>query len=111
MNVEQIKRVLMDHFVQCTGPGEVACGHEECDGWMGWGKFYQHQAEAIIDYQDHRRGGSPADPQPHGTNAAIRRHERHAEPLCEACRLERNRLARQYHAARAVRPTGGFRFP
>ena len=37
---------------------------------------------------------------PHGTQAAIRRHERHGEGLCEACRLERNRLARIYHQRR-----------
>ena len=48
MTAEQIKRVLQSHFVQCTGPGEVSCGHEECDGWMSWGAFYQHQANAII---------------------------------------------------------------
>jgi hypothetical protein len=57
-------------------------------------------AEAQRAYRDRLRGGPPRQPAPHGTAAAIRRHERHGEPLCEPCRLERNRLARNYYAKR-----------
>jgi hypothetical protein len=51
-------------------------------------------------YRDRKRGGPPRELAPHGTRAAIRRHERAREPLCEPCRLERNRLARHYHQRR-----------
>ena len=57
-------------------------------------------AERQRRYRDRLRGGPARVTTGHGTNAAARRHERHGEPLCEACRLERNRLARAYHAAR-----------
>jgi len=57
-------------------------------------------AEAQRAYRERVRGGPPRQPAPHGTPAAIRRHERNHEPLCEACRLERNRLARDYYAKR-----------
>ena len=53
-------------------------------------------------YRDRLRGAPPRQPAPHGTAAAIRRHERNQQPLCELCRLERNRLAREYYAARNV---------
>lgn len=46
------------------------------------------------------RTPGPKPTQPHGTRAAIRRHERHGEDLCEACRVERNRLAREMYARR-----------
>ncbi len=36
----------------------------------------------------------------HGTQRAIRRHERDGETLCEECRVERNRLAREYYRLR-----------
>lgn len=49
------------------------------------------------------RTPGPNATKPHGTQAAIRRHERHGEPLCEACRLERNRLAREYYRRRNKR--------
>lgn len=42
----------------------------------------------------------PDATRPHGTSAAIRRHQRHGEPLCEACRVERNRLAQMYYRKR-----------
>lgn len=42
----------------------------------------------------------PAPTKPHGTRAAIRRHERAGEPLCEACRVERNRLAVEMYRKR-----------
>jgi hypothetical protein len=50
--------------------------------------------------RDRKRGGPPRELAPHGTRAAIRRHERSLQPLCEPCRLERNRLARHYHQRR-----------
>ena len=44
------------------------------------------------------RTPGPEATKPHGTRAAIRRHERHGEDLCDECRVERNRLAREmYH--------------
>lgn len=46
------------------------------------------------------RTPGPDPVKPHGTNAAIRRHERHGEALCDACRDERNRLAREYYHQR-----------
>lgn len=46
------------------------------------------------------RTPGPAPTRPHGTQAAIRRHERHGEPLCEPCRVERNRLAQVYYKRR-----------
>jgi hypothetical protein len=56
-------------------------------------------AEKQRAYRERLRGGPPRQPQPHGTRAAIRRHERASEPLCDECRLERNRLARERYAA------------
>jgi hypothetical protein len=57
-------------------------------------------ADSQRAYRDRLRGGPPRELAPHGTRAAIRRHERHQEPLCEPCRLERNRLARNMHTQR-----------
>lgn len=51
-------------------------------------------------YRARRRTGEVWEPLPHGTAAAVRRHERDGSVLCEACRLERNRLARQKRARR-----------
>lgn len=48
------------------------------------------------------RTPGPDATKPHGTQAAIRRHERHGEPLCEACRQERNRLAKEYYHRRKM---------
>ncbi len=60
-------------------------------------------AERARRYRDKQRGGPPRSPAPHGTAAAIKRHERDAEPLCDACRLERNRIQREKYAARRAR--------
>lgn len=46
------------------------------------------------------RTPGPAPTKPHGTRAAIRRHERRGEPLCEECRVERNRLAVEMYRKR-----------
>jgi hypothetical protein len=43
--------------------------------------------------------GFPAT-QPHGTLAAARRHERHGEPLCPACRAARSDENHRRYAAR-----------
>ena len=45
----------------------------------------------------------PDPTQPHGTRAAIARHERAREDLCDECRVERNRLARVYYQQRKER--------
>lgn len=37
---------------------------------------------------------------PHGTPAAYRRHQRHGETPCEACRQARNRYQAEYRRAR-----------
>ena len=52
------------------------------------------------DYRDAQRGGPPRDLDPCGTLAAVRRHERAKEPLCDACRQARNAKARELYAAR-----------
>jgi len=44
-----------------------------------------------------------SDPQPHGTPAAYRRHYRHGEKPCEACRQAENRRWQSRRAARADR--------
>jgi hypothetical protein len=54
-------------------------------------------AEHQRAYRNRKRGAPPRQLSPHGTRAAIRRHERAGEPVCEACRIERNRLARSYY--------------
>ncbi len=46
------------------------------------------------------RTPGPDATRPHGTRAAIRRHERAGEPMCEACRVERNRLAKEMYRKR-----------
>jgi hypothetical protein len=56
-----------------------------------WGRGYE---AAVAAYR------KQLATKPHGTNSAIRRHQRAGEQLCEACRLERNRLAREYHHRR-----------
>jgi hypothetical protein len=43
-------------------------------------------AEKSRRYRDRKRGAPPRKLQPHGTRAAVRRHERAGEPLCEACK-------------------------
>ncbi len=56
-------------------------------------------AERSRRYRDRRRGGPPVELRPCGTYAAYRRHERHGEPPCEACkRAEAARQRAMYHA-------------
>ena len=61
-------------------------------------------AERQKQYRDRLRGGPARVPAEHGSRAAIRRHERHGELIkdCEACRLERNRLAREQYRRRCA---------
>ncbi len=61
----------------------------------------QTSPESQRSYRDRKRGAPPRQLQPHGTNAAIRRHERAGEPLCALCSAERNRLAREYYQQRS----------
>lgn len=49
------------------------------------------------------RTPGPAPSKPHGTRAAIRRHERRGEDLCEECRVERNRLAVEMYEKRKAK--------
>ena len=48
------------------------------------------------------RTGQPGPPptQPHGTLAAARRHQRHGETMCDACRVAYNAAARAAYAKR-----------
>lgn len=41
-----VSRVLRDHRIECTGLGEVSCRCRE-GGWMTFGAFARHQAEAV----------------------------------------------------------------
>lgn len=63
----------------------------------------QSPAERAKTFRARKKAGVVWEPKPHGTNAAITRHYRNHEPLCELCRLERNRLQRDYQAARRRR--------
>jgi len=60
-------------------------------------------AERQKRYRDRQRGGPARVLQPHGTRAAIRRHERNHEQVCDECRTYRNELARWYYANRRGR--------
>jgi hypothetical protein len=94
----------------------IAVNHSDWDGyWWGsclcgwktpgnpgyWGPL--SEADVIRYHDEHVRVERAKKLAPHGTQAAIRRHERNREPLCEPCRLERNRLARVYHHLRRQR--------
>ena len=48
----------------------------------------------------------PDPSRPHGTRAAIARHERAREKLCQLCRDERNRLAKLYYHERKRKEQG-----
>jgi hypothetical protein len=52
-------------------------------------------------YRERQRGGPPRAPQPCGTYAAYRRHQRHGEPIDDACREAYNAQQRAWHAARS----------
>ncbi len=62
-------------------------------------------AERSRRARDRKRGGPPRELEPHGTLAAIRRHERNGEKVstCEPCRIEANRLQGVKDARRAQR--------
>lgn len=54
-------------------------------------------AERARRYRDRKRGGPPRELKPHGTLAAVRRHERAGEELCDECRdFERRRQHKLY---------------
>lgn len=55
------------------------------------------------EYRDRLRGGPARVPEPCGTMAAVRRHERNGEALDDACREERNRNARELYRKRKGR--------
>jgi hypothetical protein len=65
-------------------------------------------ADRARAYRTRQRGGAPREPQPHGTLAAYRRHQRHGEPPCEECRAaERQRQRKLYERRKAKRRNGG----
>ena len=60
-------------------------------------------AERQRRYRDKVRGDSPRKPAPCGTYAAFRRHERHGEPIDDACRVAYNVHQRQMYRQRSPR--------
>jgi hypothetical protein len=71
----------------------------------------QTDAERARRYRDRKRGGPPRELRPHGTRAAVRRHERagekywqEGEDFCQECRdFERARQQELYASRKAVR--------
>ena len=60
-------------------------------------------AERSRAYRDRKRGGAPRQPQPCGTLAAYRRHERAQEASCEACKAAHAEHQRALYAKRKGR--------
>lgn len=57
----------------------------------------------FAEYRDKLRGGPPRALEPCGTIAAVRRHERAGEDLCDACLAARKAYnAAQYEARKAA---------
>lgn len=56
-------------------------------------------------YRDRKRGGPPQPRavQPHGTWAAVRRHMRAKEPLCDECVIARREHQREMYRKRKQR--------
>ena len=54
----------------------------------------------FAEYRDHLRGGPPRAPEPCGTYAAFRRHQRKGEAIDDACRKAYNEHQRDMHAKR-----------
>lgn len=57
-------------------------------------------AERAKAYRDRKRGGPARQPQPHGTRAAFRRHERAGEAPCAACKAWQAQYQRERYAKR-----------
>ncbi len=51
-------------------------------------------------YRERQRGGPPRTPAPCGTYAAYRRHQRHGDRPCDACRETYNEHQRQMYRNR-----------
>ena len=49
-------------------------------------------------YRDRVRGGPPRQPQPCGTYAAYRRHQRYGEQPCDLCRVAKNEYEKERRA-------------
>lgn len=60
-------------------------------------------AERSRAYRDRKRGTPPREPKPHGTVAAYRRHERHGEQPCQACRKAWAEYQRELYRQRKER--------
>lgn len=59
-------------------------------------------AESARQWRDKQRGGPPRELKPHGTTAAMRRHERDGEPLCDECdKVRKDRNAAYYRKRKA----------
>ena len=63
-------------------------------------------AERSRAYRDRKRGGPPRQPQPHGTRAAFRRHERAQEQPCQACKVAHAEYQRALYAKRKASASG-----
>lgn len=61
-------------------------------------------ADKQAAYRDRLRGGPPREPQPCGTLAAVRRHQRNHEPLDDACRDAYNAAHRAMYRKRTGSP-------
>lgn len=55
-------------------------------------------------YRDRKRGRPPREPKPCGTLAAYRRHQRHNEPIDDACRDAYNTAQRGWYTKRKKKP-------
>ena len=60
-------------------------------------------AERSRAYRDRKLGGAPRQPQPCGTLAAYRRHERAQEAPCQACKAAHAEHQRALYAKRKGR--------
>ena len=70
-------------------------------------RMTEEERSRYAKYRDQQRGGPPRAPKPHGTSAAVLRHRRAKEPLCEACaEVERKRQADAYQARKAKASPG-----
>lgn len=64
-------------------------------------------AERQRAYRDRLRGGPPREPEPCGTVAAARRHQRAGEQLDDACRDAWRAYRREIQRANRARRRGG----
>lgn len=64
------------------------------------------RTEYFRERRDRLRGGPPRTPQPCGTYAAAKRHQRNSEPLCDACRQAISEKNAEQYRKRKARTAG-----